>query len=431
MAGGPKLQKTDSNLEYFPSPMNILFFTDHMKPEPSAPAAHIYERARLWCQQGHRVTIMAAAPNAPEGKVYDGYKNRWRQVETMDGIRVVRVKTFIAPNQGAWRRILDYVSYMLASFFFAFFEAKPDVVISSSPHLFVGIAGTAFAHLRRLPHVLEVRDLWPASIRATGALTNETLYQSLERVELALYRLAHRIVVLSPAFIEDLTTRGVPQAKISLVINGANLHLFSPRASDADLLRRHGLENRFVVGYLGTLGLAHGLENVLDTALRLQGHPITFLFVGAGAAGRELEARALDLGLDNVVFVPRQSREEMPRFWSICSVALVHLRNDPVFSTVIPSKIFEAMAAGKGIIYVGPLSPGSAIVEKHDVGVVVPAANPQALADAVKQIAAQPDLVQAREKRAVKTAPLYSREAQARGTLDALMAVCGGVAAAP
>ena len=405
--------------------MNILFFTDHMKPEPSAPAAHIHERAKLWCQWGHQVTVIAAAPNAPEGKIHDGYTNRWRHVESMDGIRVVRVKTFIAPNEGAWRRILDYVSYLVSAFFIALFEPKPDVVISSSPHLFVGVAGTAFSRLRRVPHVLEVRDLWPASIRATGAMRNETVYRSLEHLELLLYRLARRIVVLSPSFIGDLTERGVPREKIALVLNGANLDLFSPRPPDNDILRCHGLEGRFVVGYLGTLGLAHGLENVLDTADLIRDSPVTFLFVGAGAAYRELESRAQAQGLDNVVFVSRQPRETMPKFWSACSVALVHLRNDPVFSTVVPSKIFESMAAGKGIVYVGPPSPGSEIVEAHGVGTVVPAANPAALAETVTDLSTDAALVETWGAKGAATAPLYSRKAQAEGTLAVLTEASG------
>ena len=141
------------------SKLNILFFTDHFRPEPSAPAAHIFERCRLWVAGGHQVTVMTSAPNFPEGRVYPGYRNSWRAVEMMDGVRVIRVKTYIARNEGFVRRILDYLSYMCSSFWAAFGEPRPDVIISSSPHLFVAYAGCAHAFMWRVPHVIEVRDL--------------------------------------------------------------------------------------------------------------------------------------------------------------------------------------------------------------------------------------------------------------------------------
>ena len=151
-------------------PLKILFLSDHFYPEPSAPAAHVFERAALWVSEGHSVTVVTSAPNFPEGRVFPGYRNSWRTRETLKGIRVVRVKTYMARNEGSFRRTLDYLSYMVSSFLFAFGEERPDVVVSTSPHLFVAVAGVMHASLRRVPHVFELRDLWPATIAAnTGA----------------------------------------------------------------------------------------------------------------------------------------------------------------------------------------------------------------------------------------------------------------------
>ncbi len=400
--------------------MRILFFSDHFKPEPSAPAAHVFERAQLWAQAGHDVTVMTSAPNFPEGKVYPGYKNRWRSVERMDGIRVVRVKTFIAANEGFVLRTADYISYMLSAFFFALFEPKPQVVISSSPHLFVAIAGVTFARVRRVPHVMEVRDLWPASILATKAMKPGRVYRLFERWELALYRRSARVLSLTRSFVGEMTRRGVPAEKIDVVINGANLELFSPRARDLELERKYSLHSRFVVGYLGTMGLAHGLENVLRAAELLRDTCVTFLFVGVGAAKADLEKKAKELKLENVVFAPRQLKEDMPSYWSLCDAGLIHLRDSEVFATVIPSKIFESMAMGLPIIYVGPAGEGSGIVERHDAGVVVPPEDPESFAGAVRKLMDDPALRNRLKDNSLSAAVNYSRERQAEDTLRVL-----------
>lgn len=400
--------------------MNVLFFTDHFYPEMSAPAGHVYERAKLWVEEGHDVTVITNAPNTPRGRVYEGYSNAWRFVEELDGVRVVRVKTYVAPNEGTFRRVLDYLSYMVSSFVNALFEARPDVVISTSPHLFVPVAGVAAAAAFRVPHVFEVRDLWPASIAATTRLGRGRIYQMLECLELFLYRRSRRVIAFTPAYVEDLVQRGVPENKIDLVLVGANLQLFTRPDPDHELAGQLGLEDRFVVGYLGTIGLAHGLDNVLSTAKLLRNSPVTFLFVGEGAEKDALIRRAEAEELTNVVFVPRQAKEEVPRYWSICNAALVHLKDDPVFETVIPSKVFEAMAVGLPIVYVGPRGEGSRIVEAEEAGIVVPSSDPEAFKDAVVRLATDVDDAGRLSANSAASARKYSREAQAEATLVTL-----------
>lgn len=400
--------------------MKILFFSDHFYPEPSAPAAHVFERARFWAQWGHQVTVICAAPNFPEGKVFEGYTNAWRRVEDLEGVRVVRVKTLIAANEGFFWRTLDYLSYMCSALFFSLFEDRPDVVVSSSPHIFVGLAGLAGSFVRRCPHVLEVRDLWPASIGAVTPLRSGFVYRLLEKVEAILYRRSSRIISLTQSFVEHIRSSGVPENRIDVVINGANLELFSPRPRDEKIERQYGLENRFVVGYVGTLGLAHGLESLIEAARLVRDRNVVFFFVGVGAAKDSLRVRVDELGLHNVVFAPRQEKSDVPRFLSVCDVSLIHLRGAVVFEKVIPSKIFEAMAMGLPVLYVGPDGEGPAIVRSHEAGLWLPPGNPHALARAVEELASEPKRVRSLAEASLAAAPLYSRERQARSSFEAL-----------
>ena len=406
--------------------MRILFLSDHFFPEPSAPAAHVYERARLWVSHGHRVTVLCSAPNFPEGKLFPGYRNALRTVEVLDGIRVVRVLTYMCANEGTIRRTLDYLSYACSAFVMACSEERPDVVISTSPHLFVPLAGVLHARLRRVPHVFEIRDLWPASIAATEALARASFsLRMLEKLELFLYHRSARILALTPAFKTDLVRRGIPAEKIDVVINGANLELFRPgMPRDRCIEAQFELGGRFVVGYLGTLGLAHGLESVLDAAELLRGAPVTFLFVGVGAAKAELESQARRRMLDNVAFAPRQEKAAMPAFWSVCDASLVHLRAAPLFETVIPSKIFEAMAVGVPTIYAAPRGEGSRIIEQHGAGIVVAPMDPAALASACLMLAHDPQLRARLASAAALAAPLYSRTRQAEDSLAVLQRAC-------
>lgn len=397
--------------------MRILFFSDNFRPEPAPPAAHVYERARLWVQAGHQVTVLCTAPNFPEGKVYPGYRNRWRGVEVMDGIRVVRVKTYITANEGILRRSLDFSSFALSSFFFAFFEPRPDLVVSTSPQLFSPLAGLCHAKLRRLPHVFELRDLWPASLAAVG-MKKGLAYRLLERLELRLYRGSRRVLAFTGAFVEDLAGRGIAREKIDLVLNGANLALFSPRPKDPELVRELGLEGRFVVGFLGTLGMAHGLDSALEAAELLRDAPVSLLLVGGGAERKRLVELAAAKGLTNVVFVERQLKEAMPRYWSLCDASLVQLRDSPLFAGVIPSKIFESMAMGLPILYAVPAGEGSAIVERHGAGICVPPADPAALAAAIGRLMQDTDLRRSLAQAALAAAPGYSREIQAEACLE-------------
>lgn len=400
--------------------MNVLFLADNFPPETNAQASRVFERARHWVRWGHEVTVLTCAPNFPGGNIYPGYRNRWRQVEHIDGIRVVRVKTFIAPNTGTVLRIIDFLSFMASAFVAGLFERRPDVLAATSPQFFAGVAGCALAMVRRCPFVLELADLWPDSIVAVGAMKRSLALRWLEKVEMFLYRRASGIVALTASFKRNLVRRGVDERKIQVVMNGVDLSRYSPRLRDAAFARRWNLPaDDFVVGYIGTHGMAHALTNVLDAAELLRDLGIRFLFVGAGADREKLMADAARRGLINVTFVPAQPKEMMPAVWSVCDVALVHLKNAPLFETVIPSKIFEAMGMGKPILLAAPEGEATRIIVRERNGVCVAPQDPEKLAAAALSLKNSPSSVEELSRRSLAAAPQYSRERQARDVLVA------------
>ena len=407
--------------------MRILFFTENFPPETNAAATRVYERACYWASWGHEVHVITCAPNFPYGRLFPGYANRWHQVESMSGLRVVRVKTYIARNEGVIRRTLDFLSFMATGLIAALFERRPDVIVSTSPQFFAAVAGWMAGVLRRAPFVFELGDLWPASITAVGAMKPSFALRLLERFELFLYRRSAAVVALTQAFKADLVRRGIPADKIAVVINGVDLVRYSPRARDEALTKQWRLEGKFVIAYVGTLGMAHGLANVLDAAALLRERSdIRFLLVGPGAEREDLMAQAARRGLGNIVFGEPQPKEAMPAVWSACDVALVHLKDSPAFAEVIPSKMFEAMAMGLPILLAAPEGEASAILRHDGAGIHVAAGNPQALADAALRLA---DDVPFRTKLAegsLAAATGHTRERQAKEMIAALEACVRG-----
>lgn len=405
--------------------MRILFLSDNFPPEGNAPATRTYEHAVRWVRAGHQVTIVTCAPNFPEGKLFEGYQNRWHQVEMIDGIRVVRVKTYITANEGFLRRTLDYVSFMCTGFIAGLFEKRPDVVVATSPQFFCALGGWMLSVARGQPFVFELRDLWPASIVAVGAMRRSLVIRLLEKLELFLYRRAAAIVAVTEAFREDLVSRGIARGKIHVVRNGVDLDRYQPQSRDAALAREFDLDGKFVAGYLGTHGMAHALDKVLEAAALLRDcSDIAFFFAGSGAARADVERIVAEQHLDNVRLIPRQPKERMPALWSLCDCTIVPLRDNPVFSTVIPSKIFEAMGMGVPIVMSLPDGEATGIIRETKTGICVPPEHPQALADAITDLAEHPDKLAQLRAACRAAAPGYSRD-----TLAArMLAILDGVA---
>ena len=375
--------------------MRILFFSHYFPPEGNAPASRTFAHCRRWVAAGHEVTVVTSAPNHPRGVLYPGYRNRIRQVEDWHGIRVVRVVTFLAANAGTWRRSLNYLSYMVSAAILGSLERRADVVVATSPQFFCGWAGVLVAKVRRIPFVLEIRDLWPESIAAVGAIRSRLAIGLLAKLELAMYRSARQIVTVGEGYRQRLLERGADGARLAVVMNGVDGELFSPRDGDEHLAARLGVAGRFVVAYCGVIGLAHGLDVVLRAASRLRegpdGRQVVFLLVGDGACLDDLKARAERDGLDNVVFTGNVAKACVPGLIALSDVCLVHLRASDTFTTVMPSKIFEAAAMAKPVI-LGVRGFAADFVGAAGCGVCIEPENERQLVDAVLRLSADAPL---------------------------------------
>lgn len=406
--------------------MHILFLTDNFPPEVNAPASRTFEHCREWVKAGHRVTVVTCAPNFPKGVVFAGYRNKLWQKEEMDGIQVVRVWTYISANEGFAKRILDYLSFMITGLIAAMAVRKVDIVIGTSPQFFTACAAYMSALIKRVPWIFELRDLWPESIRVVGAMKGSLILDALERVELFLYRKATRIVSVTESFRDTLIRRGITGSKIHVVTNGVDIARFYPREKDTALQERHGLRGKFVVGYIGTHGLAHALGSLIDTAARMQAQgsdEVRFLLLGEGAAKAALMKRVAEERLSNMIFIDSVPKEDVPRYWALLDASVVHLKNSPLFTTVIPSKIFEAMAMGIPLLH-GVQGESAAIVEREQAGICFEPENAAALEQAILRLMHERDLLEGLKRNGPVAAQKYTRAALALDMLRIIESTC-------
>jgi len=372
--------------------MRILFLSHYFPPEVNAPASRTYEHCREWVRSGHQVTVVTCAPNHPRGVVYPGYRNRLWQCESREGIEVIRVGTYITANEGFLRRSLGYLSFLVACVCAAPFLPRADVLITTSPQFFNGLAGYPVRLLKRIPWVLEIRDLWPESIVAVGAVRNRSLIRMLSGLERFAYRRCDHLVPVTEAFRRYLLGAGVPADKITVVRNGVDARLYRAEGDGRALRASLGLAGRFVVSYVGTHGMAHGLETLLEAAVLLRDDPrIAFLMVGDGAERVRLLKLRDELGAANVTMLEQQPKERMPEIWAASDASVVLLKKLPLFETVIPSKIFESMAMRKPVI-LGVGGEAREIIEEARAGIAVEPESSAAIATAVQRLASEPTL---------------------------------------
>lgn len=400
--------------------MHVLFLTDNFPPEGNAPATRTYEHAREWVRLGHKVTIITGAPNFPEGVVFPGYKNKWYQKELVDGIEVRRVKTYITANEGFSKRILDFMSFMVAGFFAGLFVRKPDVIVGTSPQFFTVVSAWLLSVVTFKPFVFELRDIWPASITAVGAMGHSLPIRILEKIEIFLYHRANKIVSVTNSFKSDLIGRGIDGKKIDVILNGVDLTRYKPAVrKDRVLAEKYDLADKFVVGYVGTHGLAHSLEKVVETAeLLVNIKNLRILFAGGGAAKSIVEDLVMEKGLANVALVPKQLKEAMPALWSLCDISLISLKDTELFRTVIPSKIFESMGMGLPMIITSPEGEATNLIRKSKSGVIVAPESPEKLACVIYELYQSKDRLTELSVNSRKAARYYDRKLLAKSMIE-------------
>ena len=339
--------------------MKLLFISHYFPPEVNAPANRTYEHARRWVADGHDVTVLTGVPNHPKGVIFPGYENKWIQEERIDGIRVIRTWMYLGNSDNVVTRSLNYVLFGITVLIGAMRVKAPDVVVATTPQFFCGVAGAIVAKLKRRPFVLEVRDLWPDSIVQLLQLRSRLLITFLERM--------------------------------ALIYNGVDPRVFQSQQRMDELLRCHGLEGKYLVAYIGTLGMAHGLVTVLEAAEKLRDRPdIAFVLIGDGADRARLEEELRERQLTNVYLLGLRPRSEIPTWIASIDISLVLLRDLPVLETVVPSKIFETLAEARPVI-LAARGEIRRMVEEAKAGFVIDPEDSAALATTIEYIRAHPD----------------------------------------
>ena len=353
-----------------------------------APAARIFELSRRWVEKGAEVTVITGFPNHPTGVKPLEYRNKVFMREEIEGISVIRTYVYATPNEGFFKRILGFMSFMFSSITQGTIQSnKQDIIIATSPQFFVAVAGYVISRLKRIPFIFEVRDIWPESIIQLGILKNKTIVKILESLELFLYRRAIHIVGVADSTVWLLTDRGIPSEKISIIKNGVDLDLFDQHVDGRSLRSELNIHEKFLISYIGTHGLSHALDKVLDTAKILEKNDkIRFLFIGEGAEKKKLIQKAENLNLENVIFLDQIQKNELPEYYATSDMVLVTLRNLPLFKCVIPSKIFEIMAMAKPILISIEGESRNIVIEQAKAGVSITPENAEDLARQIIQI---------------------------------------------
>lgn len=369
-----------------------LIVTQYFPPEIGAPQARLSEFARYWAEAGDEVTVLTGMPNHPTGVVVPGYRGRLRVQEKVNGYRIVRTWLYATPNEGIAKKTLGHLSFMVSSVVLGWRPTGPaDVVVVSSPTFFSIFSAWTLARVKRASLVVEVRDLWPAIFIELGVLRNRSIIRILEALELWAYSQADDVVVVSEGFRDDLIRRGVPAAKVHTIRNGVDLERFTPGpVGDVEATReRLGAQpGDCLVLYLGAHGISHALSSVAEAAAKLAGEHVHIAFVGDGAAKADLERRVAELRPANVTMLHSVPRDDVPALLAAADICLVPLRDVALFASFIPSKLFEYLGAGKAVIGAVRGEPATILLDAG--AVVVEPECPDALAQVVRELAADP-----------------------------------------
>ena len=366
--------------------MKILLISENFYPESNAPGKRLFEHAKEWVRLGNEVTVLTGVPNAPKGKVFEGYKNKIYQSEKIDGIKIVRVWTFIAKNERFLLRTLDFISFMITSFFFGLFIKKHDKIIVSSPQFLPVISGFIIAKIKNIPFILEIRDLWPESIVALGAIKkNNYIIKILYSIAKYIYQKSELIVVVTKTFKEYLVDMGIREDKIIIIENGFNFDsTLKPSKSIQTVKEKYNItNNNFTVSYIGTIGMSHGIEIVIEAAQLIK--DVNFLIIGEGAQKKSLQEIAKVKKITNILFIDNIDWQEIVNINQVISANLIHLRNLELFKTVIPSKIFESMALKKPIL-AGLIGESLDIIKQSKSGLEVKPEDPNSLVEKILQM---------------------------------------------
>ena len=358
--------------------MRVTFLTHYYPPEVGAPQARIANLARALAGRGVEVTVHTCPPHYPDGSVPPPHRNRLWQRQPAEGVEVVRSLVYPAANRGFGRRLADHASFAASAVLTSPLAPAADVVVAESPPLFLADAAIGYARLKRAPLILHVADLWPDSAIELGVLRRPGLIAAARRLETACYRAAAAIACPTAGIASRLREREDAAGKVRLIPPGVELGRFSPGPrTGADVFR---------VLYAGTIGLSQGLGTLLDAASRL-GPGIEVVIAGDGAEAGALRERLRREGLRNVRMIGPVSHRTVPDLYAEADLAVVLLRDRPLFRGAVPTKLIEAMSAGRPVLLSGA-GEAADLVREAGAGVVVPPERPAELAAAITAAAA-------------------------------------------
>lgn len=399
--------------------MHILLITQYFPPETGATSNRLLSLAKGIQAAGHEVVVVAEKPNHPEGVIRPGYEEGFFTEREYEGIPVIYTWVYTQPGKNFVGRMLFYLSFMAMAVPGALrAKGRFDVVLASSPPLFVGLAGWMAAKLKGARFVFDVRDLWPDVAVAMGMLDRPVAVRVARAIERFIYKRADGITAVTDSFCRHIASITGADKPIARVMNGTEPALFQQDAERATIRAALGLEESFVVGYVGNLGLAQGLEHVLDAAVLFplpnplpEGEGTTrevrlndsapnvhFLILGSGPMREALMQGAGRRGLTNVTFLPRMNLKEAAAHMAASDALLVPLASHPIYRQFIPSKLFDSMAAGKPVL-LSVDGEARAILEEADAGLYYAAEDGEALAECIRRLRDQPKEADAIGKR--------------------------------
>jgi len=373
--------------------MNILLISENFYPEENAPGKRLFDHAKEWVKLGNKVTVLTSVPDPLISKVFPGYKNKIYQSEEVDGIKIIRVWTFITKNKKSLLfRTINFLSFMFTSLFFGLLIKKYDKLIVSSPPILPIISGFLISRIKRIPFVLEIRDLWPESIVALGLMKeNSFIIKSLYVITKYIYRKSELIVVVTKTFKEYLTEMGINKDKIVVIENGFNFErTLTPNKNINLIKKQYNIKDAdFIISYIGTIGIPHGLEIILKSAERLNN--VLFLVIGEGTEKKSLKKIKEQKKIKNVLFIDNIDWQEIVNINQIIDANLIHLQNLKLFKTVLPSKMFESMALKKPIL-AGLIGESIEIITKSNSGLKIIPENPNSLVENILHLRSNPEM---------------------------------------
>ncbi len=374
--------------------MKILLLTLYFAPDVGANAVIMTELAEELVNMGHQVTVVTAFPHYSSNVIERQYQGRLIQRENFRGMRVIRTYLYTSPDKKSFIvRFLNYVSFNVLSTLAGIFSGPQDVILAPSPPLTIGVSAWIISRLKRIPNIYNVQDINPDVLIKLGILRNPLGIAFSKWLERFVYRHSDHITVLSEGFRRNLTRKGVPDHKLTIIPNFVDTEFIQPLPCENGFRKQCGLQGKFVVLYAGNLGHSQNIEHLLACAELLHDQKdIAFVIVGNGSRRPYLESLAREMGLSNVHFLPFQPREQVPHIYAAADVSVVTLKKEIALDSV-PSKAYTIMASGRPVIAaVDPDSDAWELVSRAGAGICVPPEDPQALAGAIQKLYADQTL---------------------------------------